>query len=135
MGSAQAEDIVKLVMRIVNRISSVSLSSDIKSAALYGLGKTLKQEDVVKKLIEVLATGIVLVPIAFMDAGSAVERKGPSTGVAAQRPTKIAPLTEGECTQLGGAVITAPPGVCNSGFYCRTTDQKQQSHRVCLSKQ
>ena len=44
------------------------------------------------------------------------------------------PLTEGECTQLGGQVGDAAPGTCNSGKVCHTVDENKHSHNVCISR-
>ena len=40
-------------------------------------------------------------------------------------------LTAGECTALGGTVITGGD-ICNSNQYCGTTDQNGVRHRVCI---
>jgi hypothetical protein len=46
------------------------------------------------------------------------------------------PLTDSECTKLGGTVSsTGPAVVCNSGKVCITVDQNKQEHLVCVSKQ
>jgi hypothetical protein len=42
-----------------------------------------------------------------------------------------APLTEGECTKLGGTVSGS--NTCNSGSMCETTDENGKSHHVCIS--
>ncbi len=77
-----------------------------------------------------------LVQFSPLGSASAIERKGPIAGVAAPRPTKMAPLTEGECTQLGGKVSSqAGAKVCTSGRYCVTKDENQEYHYVCISKQ
>jgi len=41
-------------------------------------------------------------------------------------------LSEAQCRQAGGTVT--PEGVCNSAFSCKTTDEKGQSHEVCINK-
>jgi len=46
---------------------------------------------------------------------------------------KALPLSEAECTALGGTTINA--GVCISGKACSTVDEKKQQHAVCISKQ
>lgn len=48
------------------------------------------------------------------------------------KASKNVPLTEGECTKLGGSVNSS--GTCNSGSMCTTTDENGNSHRVCISK-
>jgi hypothetical protein len=49
-------------------------------------------------------------------------------------PVRATPLTEGECTTLGGTITTdLPPGVCNSGKACHTVDENKQVHNVCIA--
>jgi hypothetical protein len=45
---------------------------------------------------------------------------------------KTLPLTEGQCTQLGGETLRAT--ICNSGRMCQTIDQNKVVHRVCINE-
>ena len=50
--------------------------------------------------------------------------------------TTAVPLTDKECTTLGGKVFQLPQasqGVCNSGKYCERMDQNKVKHAVCIS--
>src|SRR2546425_245377 len=69
--------------------------------------------------------------IAPIQSGMITVKPGGST-----RPIKPVgrktPLTNEECTQLGGTVKEAPVGVCNSGNYCETFDENNHRHNVCI---
>lgn len=54
--------------------------------------------------------------------------RGPVTGGV------VAPLTENECTNLGGRVETVAAAICiGTGKACITKDQKGTTHGVCIS--
>ena len=58
----------------------------------------------------------------------------PKRNPTANAPTKInkaVPLTNGECTKLGGSI--SENVTCNSGSMCTTTDESGNSHHVCIS--
>jgi hypothetical protein len=57
-----------------------------------------------------------------------VHIKHPTAGV------KSTPLSESECKDLGGSVIGESSGICNSGKYCKTVDENQKKHFVCIAK-
>jgi hypothetical protein len=60
--------------------------------------------------------------------------RGPAGPVRAPVAGKKAPLTESECTQLGGHLDLMLPGVCDSGKACITHDENNKTHAVCISK-
>jgi hypothetical protein len=78
---------------------------------------------------------VLLVAFAFTSSTFAVDRNNPLP--VAPKPTRMAPapLSSGECTQLGGTVSQENYGLCNSGKYCATRDQNGKAHKVCISKQ
>jgi hypothetical protein len=63
-----------------------------------------------------------------------VKPTGPANPIRVPGGVKVAPLTEGECTKLGGDVHIDIHAVCISGKYCLTTDEHQEKHFVCISK-
>ena len=95
----------------------------------------------------VLAMGLAMSALAEPPSNILAPRSGTVTSTPAPqrgRPTSLpqdmvntsSPLTEGECTRLGGTVQTGGAAVvCNSGKVCLTVDQNKQEHLVCVSKQ
>ena len=61
--------------------------------------------------------------------------KGPKRPNRGEVGTTGVPLTDKECTTLGGKVFNTPAsqGVCNSGKYCERMDQNKVKHAVCIS--
>jgi hypothetical protein len=64
-------------------------------------------------------------------AATVKKPKAAATGGVGTKATTVMPLTEGECTQLGGEVQTESAGVCNSGKFCGRRDENGNAHRVC----
>ena len=54
-----------------------------------------------------------------------------TAGVMGSRATEATPLTNAECTALGGSLVHFP--ICNSRQVCITVDQNQKQHLVCIS--
>jgi hypothetical protein len=79
-----------------------------------------------------ITISVIVGLLSFVSSASAVEKKQPGTGTP-PRTTTAAPLTEGECTQLGGTVRNIAAGICISGQACSTTDEQGQKHTVCIS--
>jgi hypothetical protein len=66
-------------------------------------------------------------------AATVKKPKAAATGAVGTKATTVMPLTEGECTQLGGEVQTESAGVCNSGKFCGRRDENGKAHRVCIT--
>ncbi len=82
----------------------------------------------------VLLAAALLLPI-FAGPTAAIEKKGPPTGVAVKNKPTRAPLSEPECTGLGGKVLSIA-GACEStGKQCVTTDKNGVIHQACITKQ
>jgi hypothetical protein len=70
--------------------------------------------------------------LSLVGSASAVERKQPGAGTVPSR-TGTAPLTEGECTGLGGKSISTDASFCASGKVCVTTDKDGVVHHACIN--
>jgi hypothetical protein len=83
-----------------------------------------------------LGTTIFIAAMAVAVAADATKLKAPSGSgkVTGGTPT-VATLTVSECTQLGGTVHKESYGLCSTGKFCGTVDQKGKTHRVCITKQ
>jgi hypothetical protein len=79
-----------------------------------------------------LAVGVFIV--VFGTSASAVEMQRPGGTTAAPTRSKAIPLTEGECTGLGGTVETALQVVCATGKKCKTVDSNGVIHGACITK-
>jgi hypothetical protein len=80
-----------------------------------------------------------IIVLALIASSAAARPAHAPAGVGTVHPISSAtPLTEGECTKLGGTVeskdFSPIASVCNSGKVCRTTDQNNKQHLVCISK-
>ncbi len=80
--------------------------------------------------ILVIAIGIVCLTLGASPT-LAVVKKNPVT-TPAKTSTK-APLTQGECTKLGGEVHSS--ATCKSSQMCVTHDENGNGHGVCISKE
>ena len=89
-----------------------------------------------KRLIRCSVAIGVFLTLASVSPVLAVDRQN-APPLAAPKPTRLSavPLTPDECTGLGGTVKTDNVGVCISGKVCRTRDELNKTHLVCLSKQ
>jgi hypothetical protein len=67
-------------------------------------------------------------------SGTTGKSKGPSRSFGANRGKTVVQFSAQECTDVGGQVLNESNGVCNSGHFCKTTDQNDQDHFVCLSE-
>ena len=66
----------------------------------------------------------------------AVDRPGAPPLAAVKRvgQSLATPLTDAECTGLGGKVVDTADSKCTTGQACYTTDSKHVVHTVCLSQ-
>jgi len=61
-------------------------------------------------------------------------RAAPPNGVLQLPPRAgVSALTSDECTQLGGTVTPAYPGICRTEQMCTRVDNFGRVHSVCLS--
>jgi hypothetical protein len=86
-----------------------------------------------KSLGSMVLAGLLLI---FASGGSILAVDGRTPLPAAPKPARIAPvpLSNAECTGLGGKVIEALQG-CSSGKVCYTTDKNGVLHHACITKQ
>jgi hypothetical protein len=76
------------------------------------------------------ALGVLI--IALGASALAVEAQRPGRTAATPTRAKAMPLSNGECTQLGGTIIKEP--LCQgSGQKCKTVDQYGIPHNVCIT--
>jgi hypothetical protein len=73
-------------------------------------------------------------PVASSADARAAGEHGVSGEARPQVDTTKAPLSEEECSKLGGKVENELMGLCLSGKYCATVDESGKNHAVCISK-
>jgi hypothetical protein len=85
----------------------------------------------IKKSITLCVIVALCLPFGLAGPTLAVEKKQPSAGTAPKRTISKAPLTESECTGLGGKIGTS---VCpGTGKECITVDSHGVVHRQCIT--
>jgi hypothetical protein len=81
------------------------------------------------------AAAFVAIAVFLMHSGasSAVERKGvPDASQLTVKELTVKSLSVLECNALGGQIVEDKVA-CNSGSFCKTTDQRGKIHRVCIT--
>jgi hypothetical protein len=74
---------------------------------------------------------VLIYVLASMGPASAVSKNKLPAGTPS-KTSKGVPLTEGECTGLGGKVDNAVK--CSGGLVCLTTDRDGVVHSACITK-
>jgi hypothetical protein len=72
--------------------------------------------------------------VVFGTSASAVEVQRPGGTTAAPTRSKAMPLTEGECTGLGGTTETVIESLCGTGKKCVTVDKNGVIHGACITR-
>jgi hypothetical protein len=86
-----------------------------------------------KSLGSIVVAGLLLI---FASGSSSLAVEGRNPLPVAPKPTRMAPvpLSNAECTGLGGKVVDVVHG-CGSGKICYTTDKNGVIHHACITKQ
>jgi hypothetical protein len=79
-----------------------------------------------------VAIGVSIV--VFGTWASAVEVQRPGGRTATPTRSKAIPLTNAECTGLGGTVETTLEVNCATGQKCKTVDKNGVIHGACITK-
>lgn len=88
------------------------------------------------KVIWTISTVILICGLGVAHALDTKTTKSQNLKLKVKGNITVLPLTENECTDLGGEVNSDNgSGICNSGKYCGTIDQNGHKHRVCISAQ
>lgn len=82
------------------------------------------------------ALAITLISLSLLAPAAAAPLTKPlpqSKPMAVSTDVGPVPLTDSECTNLGGSVRSATPKECSSGKACRRADADGVVHSVCIT--